>query len=63
MGDLKDSRYSGKLFDIIILWHVFEHMSEPEALLREISRHLNPGGLVVLRAAVEGGEGGREPRR
>lgn len=47
-GALHDSELSGKRFDIIILWHVLEHITELGILLDELPRHLNPGGLLVI---------------
>ncbi len=47
-GALHDSELSGKSFDIIILWHVLEHITELGTLLEELPRHLNPGGLLVI---------------
>jgi SAM-dependent methyltransferase len=35
-------------FDLIILWHVLEHMHCPLAALSEVSRLLKPGGMLVL---------------
>jgi SAM-dependent methyltransferase len=35
-------------FDIVILWHVLEHIAFPEEALDEIIKHLNPGALLVI---------------
>ncbi len=48
VGALHDSELSGKCFDIIILWHVLEHITELGTLFEELPRHLNPGGLLVI---------------
>jgi len=34
-------------FDLIVLFQVLEHIGEPVALLRECSRRLAPGGLLI----------------
>jgi SAM-dependent methyltransferase len=34
--------------DLIILWHVLEHVERPADLLAEISRLLRPGGLLLV---------------
>ena len=36
------------LFDVILLSEVLEHVSDPEALLRDSLRHLKPQGIVVV---------------
>ena len=35
-------------FDLIILWHVLEHVADPAAQIREIDRLLRPGGIVLI---------------
>lgn len=37
-------------FDIIALWHVIEHLSDPWTLLRVISKKLKSGGVLVIAA-------------
>jgi 2-polyprenyl-3-methyl-5-hydroxy-6-metoxy-1,4-benzoquinol methylase len=34
-------------FDAVTMWHVFEHMVDPRAMLRQVSRLLKPGGVFV----------------
>ncbi len=38
----------GRLFDVITLSHVLEHIERPAAALRFIARHLAPGGVVII---------------
>ena len=35
-------------FDVVISWSVFEHVSDPVAVLKEIRRVLRPGGYMFL---------------
>jgi 2-polyprenyl-3-methyl-5-hydroxy-6-metoxy-1,4-benzoquinol methylase len=39
-----------KSYDVIVLWHVIEHLSDPWETLDAIYDGLNPGGIVVLAA-------------
>ena len=35
-------------FDVITLWHVLEHTSEPTRLLAEIRPHIGPNGVICI---------------
>lgn len=35
-------------FDVITLWHVLEHIARPADLLRQLGRHLAPGGALIV---------------
>ncbi|MFN2426920.1 MAG: class I SAM-dependent methyltransferase, partial [Candidatus Binatia bacterium] len=35
-------------FDVVTMWHVFEHMVDPRAMLRRSFRLLRPGGVLVV---------------
>ena len=35
-------------FDVITLWDVIEHLRSPEELLRQLRKHLAPGGLIFI---------------
>jgi SAM-dependent methyltransferase len=39
---------SSGLFDVIALWHVLEHLPNPEDLLQSAARALKPGGVLVI---------------
>jgi SAM-dependent methyltransferase len=47
-GDLLEAGYPADHFDAITLWNVFEHLYDPAATLRELSRILKPGGLLAM---------------
>ncbi|MEN9581126.1 MAG: hypothetical protein RJA70_4135 [Pseudomonadota bacterium] len=48
VGDLASAEYPASYFDVVVLYHVIEHMRNPEAELREIFRVLKPGGTFVI---------------
>lgn len=47
-GTIFDAKYNEKKYDIITMWHVLEHLSEPGKALSRIMGLLNPGGLLFL---------------
>lgn len=47
-GDLMTAGYREAAFDVVTLWHVLEHVTDPTGHLREIHRILKPSGLLVL---------------
>ncbi len=52
VGDVEtldlDSALEGKRFDFILLLDVLEHLRDPLATLSRVSRHLVPGGRVIV---------------
>jgi SAM-dependent methyltransferase len=46
-------------FDMITLWHVFEHLADPVAVLREAHRLLKVGGRLLIEVPNFGGWHGR----
>jgi 2-polyprenyl-3-methyl-5-hydroxy-6-metoxy-1,4-benzoquinol methylase len=47
-GTLFDARLPASHFDLVTLYHVIEHFSHPQQILREIHRILWPKGWVVI---------------
>jgi SAM-dependent methyltransferase len=47
-GDLRSAAYPDRSFDVVTLYHVIEHMEDPERELREIKRVMKPGGFLVV---------------
>lgn len=39
---------SSEKFDVITLFDVLEHISDPRAMLKSVREHLNPGGIALL---------------
>jgi SAM-dependent methyltransferase len=46
-GDLAQAGIRGS-FDLVILWHVLEHVPEPDSLLRQVAAILRPGGTLLV---------------
>lgn len=47
--ELSEADYS---FDIIMMHHSFEHMSDPKQVLTDCYNHLNPGGKLLVRTPI-----------
>jgi 2-polyprenyl-3-methyl-5-hydroxy-6-metoxy-1,4-benzoquinol methylase len=47
-GTLQGSELPGDHYDVVTLWDVIEHFTDPAAELREVHRLLRPGGLVGI---------------
>ena len=47
-GELKEANFSDNLFDVVTLWHVIEHLTNPLKTLREVRRILKKDGLLVV---------------
>ena len=41
--------YDGRHFDIITMWHVLEHISDPLSMLSDLHSRLEPGGRIHIR--------------
>ncbi len=49
VGDLEQAGLADASFDVLTLWTVLEHLSDPVEGLRACARLLRPGGLLVVR--------------
>jgi SAM-dependent methyltransferase len=48
VGSLDDPEYRDRRFDIVIIWHVLEHLDHHDELLDRITAALNPGGTLHI---------------
>jgi 2-polyprenyl-3-methyl-5-hydroxy-6-metoxy-1,4-benzoquinol methylase len=46
--DFLELPLGNRTFDIITMWHVLEHVAEPERYVERIARCLKPGGTLVV---------------
>jgi SAM-dependent methyltransferase len=46
--NLKDIGFKTASMDVVVLWHVLEHLLDPVAIFDELTRILGPNGLLVL---------------
>jgi SAM-dependent methyltransferase len=46
--DMCDLHYPDSYFDIITLWHVLEHISNPRGILKEIKRIIKAKGTLIM---------------
>lgn len=47
-SNLEEFQFPDKYFDVITLWHVFEHLLEPKKILRNLHRFLNEDGILFI---------------
>jgi len=47
-GKLENIGFSEQSFDVITLWGVFEHLTDPNGMLRTVHRLLKPSGLALF---------------
>lgn len=48
VGVLEQLKFPDRSFDVVVMWHVLEHLSDPRPTLAEVSRILRPGGLFLV---------------
>jgi len=48
VGEIDENRFPAHSFDLITLWHVLEHLSEPLNTLERVKRLLKKGGILAI---------------
>ena len=48
VGSLEDAHFPDQAFDMVTLFHVMEHVSNPRVVLAEVVRVLKPDGVMIL---------------
>ena len=47
-SSVKDAEFKDSYFDVVILWHVLEHLSNPADIVQEIYRIIDDSGILVI---------------
>ncbi len=47
-GDFLNSNFTMKDFDVIMLWHVLEHLQKPNEVIKKVFNILKEDGLIVI---------------
>lgn len=50
LGSIKDANFDDVTFDIVVIWHVIEHIHDTKDVLDEVVRHMNHGSILVIAA-------------
>jgi SAM-dependent methyltransferase len=48
VGPLQEAGYPDGYFDLVVMYHVIEHMADPLSAIREVCRILRPGGVLLF---------------
>ncbi|MBZ0111005.1 MAG: class I SAM-dependent methyltransferase [Thermoanaerobaculia bacterium] len=48
VGDLAEAGFDEESFDLVVLWHVLEHLADPRGTIEEIHRILAPEGRLAI---------------
>jgi SAM-dependent methyltransferase len=48
VGLLEQLRFPDNSYDVVVMWHVLEHISDPRPTLAEVVRILRPGGIFLV---------------
>ena len=59
VGLLEQLNFPDNSFDVVVMWHVLEHVSDPRPTLAEVARILRPGGIFLVAVPNFGSPEGR----
>jgi 2-polyprenyl-3-methyl-5-hydroxy-6-metoxy-1,4-benzoquinol methylase len=48
VGLLPELKFPENSFDVVVMWHVLEHISDPRPIVAEVARILRPGGIFLV---------------
>jgi 2-polyprenyl-3-methyl-5-hydroxy-6-metoxy-1,4-benzoquinol methylase len=48
IGDINSIAFGESRFNIIILWHVLEHMNNPQSVIQKVSDLLSHDGIIII---------------
>src|SRR5207244_8297664 len=48
VGTLEEAHFPAESFDVVTLFHVMEHVTNPRLVLAQVSRVLKPNGVAIL---------------
>ena len=48
LGELSTQGFTPESFDLVVIWHVLEHLSDPVATVHQAAAMLRPGGVLAL---------------
>jgi len=48
VGLLQELNFPDNSFDVVVMWHVLEHVSDPRPTIAEVARILRPGGIFLV---------------
>ena len=48
VGLLDELKFPENSFDVVVMWHVLEHISDPRPMVAEVARILRPGGIFLV---------------
>jgi 2-polyprenyl-3-methyl-5-hydroxy-6-metoxy-1,4-benzoquinol methylase len=48
VGLLDELKFPDQSFDVVVMWHVLEHLSDPRPTVAEVARILRPGGIFLV---------------
>jgi len=48
IGTLKEAQFPSNFFDVVTMWDVIEHLTDPLGSLEEVNRILVPGGIICI---------------